>query len=373
MRVYYLVFSLLSLIAVSACTQKNKIKDPSSNDKITSPIDSLMLESKHINFSGSVLLAKNDSIVFHKSYGNEISNSTTAFWIGSISKPITAAAILKLQEENKLSVKDSLNRFFNNVPTDKLGITLHHLLTHTSGLANNYVVDGIVDREEAINTILSSALLNDIGENFMYSAEGYNLLAIIIEIVSGESYENYIAKNIFLPASMSNSGFWGFEDENIQGIAPWYEPKLMKDFSSTIINNGKSYPNYGYKGGTGIYSTTQDLSKWISALRNEQILNTESLNLMFNPHVSARGDLTNGVFYGYGWFLEYKNGALREVRHLGAEAGGIGHNGIIRFYKNNDQIIVLSNAGVFKGDGDLNGVEWGIALSFDLRDIIEEN
>ena len=214
-------------------------------------------------------------------------------------------------------------------------------------------------------------MLSDIGENYIYSAEGYNLLAIIIEIVSGESYEKHIAKNIFLPANLSNSGFWGFEDENIQSIAPWNKPELMNNFSSTIFHKGKTYPNYGYKGGTGIYSTAQDLSKWISALKNKQILNSESLNLMFNPYVSARGDLTNGVFYGYGWFLEYKNGVLREVRHLGAEAGGIVHNGIIRFYKNNDQLIVLSNSGIFNGDGNLNGIEWGIVLSFDLRDIIE--
>ena len=214
-------------------------------------------------------------------------------------------------------------------------------------------------------------MLSDIGENYIYSAEGYNLLAIIIEIDSGESYEKHIAKNIFLPANLSNSGFWGFEDENIQSIAPWNKPELMNNFSSTIFHKGKTYPNYGYKGGTGIYSTAQDLSKWISALKNKQILNSESLNLMFNPYVSARGDLTNGVFYGYGWFLEYKNGVLREVRHLGAEAGGIVHNGIIRFYKNNDQLIVLSNSGIFNGDGNLNGIEWGIVLSFDLRDIIE--
>ena len=75
------------------------------------------------------------------------SNDTPAnfFWIGSISKPFTAAAILKLQEEGKLSVHDSLHKFIQNVPADKQGITIHHLLTHSSGLANNYVADGITE------------------------------------------------------------------------------------------------------------------------------------------------------------------------------------------------------------------------------------
>jgi len=371
MRINFWAFLLLGLFAMPSCSQKNKVKKQTSNNKIESEIDSLMNESKHENFRGSVLFSRNDNIVFHKSYGNQISNSTTTFWIGSMSKPFTAAAILKLQEENKLSVKDSLNKFIENVPSDKLGITLHHLLTHSSGLANNYVADGIAEREQAVSIILSSKLKNGIGEKFSYSAEGYNLLAIIIEIVSGESFEKYISKNIIAPAKLMKTGFWGFQDKPIVNIAPWNKPELMNNFLSTIFNEGKSQSNYGYKGATGISSTTQDLLKWITALRNAEILDSESLNLMFDPYVSARGDLTTGVFYGYGWFLEYKNGVLREIRHGGAEAGGIGHNGIIRSYQNGDLLIVLSNSGVYNGEGNLNGVEWGIALSFDLRDIIE--
>lgn len=369
MRIHYLVFLLLNLMVMSYCS----LKSQALNNRTVFTIDSLMNESKHKTFSGSVLFSKSDSIVFHKSYGNKISNSPKAFWIGSLSKPFTAAAILKLQEDKKLSVKDSLNKFIKDIPLDKLGITLHHLLTHTSGLANNYVVDGIVNRSQAIDTILSSLLLYKVGEKYSYSAEGYNLLAIIIEIVSGESYEKYLTKNIFKPAQMKKSGFWGYEGAGADVIATWNKPELMINFPATIFNDGKSYANYGYKGATGIYSTIQDLSKWLTALGNKVILNSESLAMMLNPYVSARGDLVNGVFYGYGWFIEYKDGELREIRHGGAEAGGIGHNGIIRFYENNNQIIVLSNSGVFKSKGNLNGVEWATVLSFDLRDIIETN
>lgn len=372
MRIHSLVL-LLGIITVSSCAQKNPTDKQASNNKLIFAIDSLMNTASHKAFRGSVLISKQNEIAFHKSYGNRSSDVTSAFWIGSISKSFTAAAILKLQEDNKLSVSDSLHKFINNVPPDKLGITLHHLLTHTSGFADNYVADGIVDRTQAIDTILSSPLAYGIGEKYAYSAEGYNLLAIIIELVSGESYETYLTKNLFKPAQLEESGFWGFENAGIDVIAAWNKPELMNNFPATIISDEKSYPNYGYKGATGIYSTVQDLWKWVGALRNKEILRAESLDMMFNPQVSARGDLAKGVFYGYGWFLEYEDGALREIRHGGAEADGIGHNGMIRFYENNSQIIVLSDAGVYKGDGRLNGVEWGIVLSFDLRTLVEAN
>ena len=372
MKKIYPALVFIGFFLTYSCVKKVNSQNQTSDNKIEVKIDSLMNASKCKNFRGSILVSKNDSIIFHKPYGDQIKNSN-AFWIGSISKPFTAVAILKLQEEDKLSVHDSLHKFIQNVPADKRGITIHHLLTHSSGLANNYVADGITERELALKTILSSELKSGIGEKYSYSAEGYNILAMIIEIASGSSFEEYMLKNIIAPAQLTNTGFWGFENSLEVEIAHWNKPELKSNFSATIFNDGKSHSNYGYKGGTGIYSTTQDLFKWVTALRNAEILNSESLDSMFKPHISARGDLNNGVHYGYGWFLEYKNGAIREIRHLGAEAGGIGHNGVIRLYDNNDQIITLSNSGIFNGEGNLNGVEWAIVLSFDLRDIIEAN
>lgn len=367
----YVVLIILMLNTFSCRSQTNPSESKIDSKLIESKIDSLMEEPEQADFRGSILISKNDNTFFDKSYGDEITNSKTAFWIGSMSKAFTAAAILKLQEENKLSVSDSINKFLADVPIDKSGITIHHLLTHNSGLSNNYPADGIVNQVEATNLILSSSLEYAIGEKYYYSAEGYNLLAIIIEIISGEPYEDYVLKNILSPLKLDDTGFWGHQEEVDLKLASWNKPELMDSFTPTIINKGVSQSNYGFKGATGIFSTTKDLNRWVNALINKKLLTSKSLDLMFQPYVSARGDLENGVFYGYGWFLEYKNGALREIRHMGVEAGGIGHNGIIRFYDNGNKIIVLSNSGIYNGKGKLNGVERGIVLSFDLRDIVE--
>ena len=366
-----LTIFIIAIISFNSCSQTKHNKNQIVYEKLESEIDSLMDEPKHSDFRGSVLISRNDKILYDKSYGDKISNSNTAFWIGSMTKSFTAAAILKLQEGNRLSVKDSISKFIDNVPMDKMGITIHHLLTHSSGLANNYIADGIIERAAATNLILSAKLEYAIGEKYYYSAEGYNLLAIIIENVSGESYESYISKNLLAQLNLGHTGFWGLEDNVKIKLAPWNNPDLMNNFSRNIIYEGLSQSNYGYKGGTGIFSTTENLNTWTKALKNNKVLNSENLHLMFKPYVSARGDMQNGVFYGYGWFLEYNNRALREIRHMGAEAGGIGHNGIIRTYENGYKVIVLSNSGVYQGEGRLNGVEWGIVLSFDLRDIVE--
>jgi len=371
MKISKFIILLIALISFTCCSQKKNNKITGSYSKIENKLDSLINRSTSEGFRGSVLVVKDNEILLNKSYGDKTFSNETAYWIGSMTKQFTAAAILRLQENYKLSVLDSIGKYLNNVPADKEGITIHHLLTHSSGLANNYIVDGIIDRDDAISMILNSSLEFGIGEKYSYSAEGYNLLAILIELVSEVSYEDYMLNNFIEPLNLGKTGSWGFEKRSEIAIAAWNKPELIKTFQPTIFKEGQSQLNYGYKGATGIFSTTENLFHWIKALRNNNILLSDSKDLMFSPQTAVRGDLTNGTFYGYGWYIEYKDGKLREIRHGGAEAGGLGHNGIIRMYDNNDVIIVLSNAGLYKGEGRLNGVEWGTVLSFGIRDLLE--
>ncbi|WP_282089244.1 serine hydrolase domain-containing protein [Aquimarina algiphila] len=360
----------ICIIFPMACGQK-KNAPPQKENWLELEIDSLINHNVKDGFTGVVLVADKNEIFLHKSYGEFGDSIKTAFWIGSISKQFAASAILKLQESNLLSTHDKIGKFIEDIPDDKEVITIHHLLTHTSGLANDYSADGITNRKKAIDTILSSPLKYKVGEKFSYSAEGYNLLAIIVELISGVSFEDYVSKNLFDSIHMNETGFWGSNNDNSIEIANFRNMEQMLSFPSTIYTDGRSIQNYGYKGATGIYSTTGDLYKWITAIQNNAILKKQSTDQQFAQHSTARGDTINGTHYGYGWFIQRQDGILKEIRHGGAEDGAIGHNGMIRFYDNGNLIIVLSDAGEYNGEGRLNGVEWSTVLSIWIRDILE--
>ena len=210
-------------------------------------------------FSGTVLIARDNKILLDQGYGfadlkkTERTKTDTKFYIASITKNFTAVAILKLVEQKKLRLDDAIARFFKEVPADKRSITIHHLLTHTAGLAQNYAADGIADRHDAVKAVLTQPLKSTVGEKFGYGNEDYNLLAAIIEIASGLTYENFFREQLLRPAKMSNTGFWG--DKTIKGepIASTNRPIDPQ-------------PNWGFRGGVGMYSTAGDLYKWQQAL-----------------------------------------------------------------------------------------------------------
>ena len=146
-------------------------------------------------FSGSVLVARDGEIVLHAGYGKADRDAgvpvtpETVFDIGSITKQFTAAAILALEEEGKLRVEDPISRFFDEVPADKRAITVHLLLTHSSGLRGGFGGDyQRMPRDSLVRLVLDSELLWAPGTRFRYSNEGYSLLGAIVEQLSGRSY-----------------------------------------------------------------------------------------------------------------------------------------------------------------------------------------
>lgn len=293
-------------------------------------------------FSGSVVVARSGEVVLASAHGRGITPETV-FWIASGSKQFTAAAILKLQEQGKLGVRDPIIKFFGEVPEDKRGITIHHLLTHTSGLPHRYAADGITGRDEAVRAILAVPLKQPVGEGYSYSNDGYNLLAAIVEVASGTPFEEYLGKNLLAPAGLSRTGFWGFEKPGVP-VAPPKDPERARGMRHTIWKDGKSQANWGYRGATGVFSTPGDLHAWVAALRAGKVLSQQSLDLLWAPHVLVRSELEAEVYYGYGWAEERSAGKLLEVRHSGDE-DWLGHNSLMRFLTDGDATIVLSNAG----------------------------
>lgn len=283
------------------------------------------------SFSGTVLIAKGNKILFNQGYGwTDLKKTTpikseTKFYIASINKQFTASAILKLEEQGKLKTTDYIGKFFQNIPKDKEQITIHHLLAHTSGLAQNYTADGIINRDEMVKAVLGEHLKNPIGEKFGYGNDGYSLLAAIVEIASGETYESFIKQNLLNPAKLKNTGFWG--EKNV----------LIADTKKEISPDVKM-PNWGFRGSGGMYSTAKDLYKWQQVLFANKILSKKSHEKLLTPN-----NQTSKGMHAYGWFISETKQGKKVYWTAGYE--DFGHNGIVKVYTDETVIIVLTNSG----------------------------
>ncbi len=296
-----------------------KTENASKANSFAVDLNNYLQQQTDAGFSGAVLVVRQNKIILDKTYGGVSKlGQTPAFWIASNSKSFVAAAILKLQEQGKLSVNDPLTKFFKDVPSEKRSITVHHLLSHTSGLLHRYASDGIQDREKSVQAILALPLGWKVGEGFHYSNDGYSLLAAIVEITSKQTFEEYLQKNLLKPAKLYNTGFWGYEDKKI--IVPAANVANNQNVKPTIYKNEKSVANWGYRGATGIYSTTEDIYKWMLALQQNKVLKPKSREQLWGKQSLMRKiPSAEEQFYGYGWDVRFKDGKLISTRHTGYE------------------------------------------------------
>jgi CubicO group peptidase (beta-lactamase class C family) len=281
--------------------------------ELAKKLDLYLTRITPFGFSGALLVAKGGRIILDKGYGMAIrsenvpNSSETVFSTGSITKQFTAAGIMKLEMMGKLNTADPITKYFDNVPEDKQGITLHHLLTHTSGIVDALGPDYVLaPRDETMRKTLDAPLRFQPGEQFGYSNAGYSMLAAVIEKVSGLGYEEFMNKNIFTPAGMKFTGYRMPEwDQKI--VAHWYVGE--KDNGTPLEKN---YPQWHLLGNGGILSTTDDMYKWHLALLGDKILSAEAKKKMFTPYLND---------YGYGWdVLERKMGLL--IQHDGGSTLG---------------------------------------------------
>ena len=307
----------------------------------TSRIDKILaLHTERETFTGAVLVARNGEILLGQGYGwadreNQIVNtSQTKYRLGSITKQFTAMAILILKTQGKLDVQEPICPYIPECPASWHEITIHHLLSHTSGIPDLTEFpdfDTFKARpsppEQTIELFKNKTLDFQPGKRWSYSNSGYILLGYIIEKVSGQSYEMFLQKNIFNPLQMTNTGY----DHNDSSLATGY----------TGIDSHWEKPEYidmtlPYAAG-GLYSTVEDLYRWDQGLYTEQLMPQKSLDVMFTPYAKMT---MNGLGYGYGWFVGKMNNH-QAVSH----GGGIdGFTTEIRRY-NDDKvtIIILSN------------------------------
>jgi CubicO group peptidase (beta-lactamase class C family) len=270
-------------------------------------------------YSGTVLVAKNGEIILQKGYGladrekKVPMTPDTVMSVGSITKQFTAAAILKLEMQGKLDVRDPISKYFSGVPKDKEAITLHHLLTHSAGLQSDFGDDfEKVSRDEIIKRALASKLRSKPGERYAYANSGYSLLGAIVEIVSGQGYETFLQENLFKPAGMTQTGYrlpkWRPED-----VAVGYErgKRWGTEIEKPWAEDG---PYWNLRCNGGIHSTIGDMYKWHLALEGEAVLSKAAKEKLFTPHVPEGGD----SFYGYGWGISKTARGTKLIGHNGS-------------------------------------------------------
>ncbi len=295
-----------------------------------------------------VLVSQNGKILFEKAYGmadreHSVAAATkTRFRIGSITKQFTAAAILKLQEQGKLSVNDKLSKYFPDFPRGS-DVTLQHLLTHTSGIHSytdhtNFTVDAtnVISPEALINSFKHEFYDFNPGEKWRYDNSGYVLLNCIIEKVSGASYADFLRKNFFQPLGMADTGV----DDTPR---PLPHEALGYRYSNEQFSRAVSLDPSWTIGAGNLYSTVEDLNKWNEAIFNGRVLKPASLKDAFTPAKTAENqDDDSGDGYGCGWFISQWRGLL-EISHGGYLPGF--NSFLLRIPNEKFTVIVLANSG----------------------------
>jgi len=316
-------------------------------------IDKYLREEMRLRHIPGVSLAvvKNGKVVKLAGYGvaniedNTPATPNSIYELGSVTKQFTAAALMLLVEEDKIRLDDRISKYFPGSAATWSGITIRHLLTHTSGVQNHVAVPGYLGRfktdlfyvtspskEEAVKMFLQLPLEFSPGETWAYDNTGYYLLGIIIEKVSGKPYFEFLNDRIFRPLGMSAT-----RSTDPQTVVPnrvsgydWVKDKY--------VNRPVLMPDIAFSAGS-IISTVGDMAKWDAALYTDRILGASSRNQMWT---ATRGNdgATLPFDYGFGWFIDNYRGH-RLVQHTGGTPGF--SSAFYRFIDDGLTVIILTN------------------------------
>jgi len=342
---------------------------------LNSKIDNYLNEiGKLHQLNGNLLLAVNGQVIANRTFGfadfvtQKPNKIDVHFNICSISKTFTSTAILQLRDKNKLSLDDSLSKYFPGFPFP--GITLRHLLTHTSGLPNLELFEDLV-KTFPDTVITNKDILPELrkwkqglyfkaGDEFRYNNVGYNLLSMVVEKVSGLSFSDFLEKYIFKPAGMNNTYLNVYHNHTFQNdkqcvkmhvqLHPYYD----NTYSYADSLSQYKYTNYNYTGTSGsgnIITTTSDLLKFDKAFFDGRLLKPSSMEEAFTPVKLNNGvisykpmDTMLGVGkmgYGFGWDIFELPGFGKSVGHGGFMFG----NATFYFHnlENRQTIIAFDN------------------------------
>lgn len=302
-------------------------------------VQKIMKEQKIVGLSLAVI--KNGKPVVNKGYGlanaehNVPVTAETVIRLGSISKQFFTTAILKLQEEGKLSIEDSVHRFFPDAPETWRPILVKHLMSHSSGLKREspaYDNNKMISDLEIIKAAYPLPLDFKTGEKYQYCNLAYYMLAQIVTQVSGMPWQDYIKEKLFIPAGMKNSG--------------------MTDFYLIIPNRASGYMHkngvlvnadamYAVRPSGGFLSTSTDMILWDKVLREKNIILTKGdWELLWQPFIKTSDKPESKAYYGFGWVIDERNGH-KVIEHGGANTGFRSY--YTRFVNDDLSIIIMTN------------------------------
>jgi len=351
-RSSYPVFGwlLVALLSLSACRPVQPEASlpaataTASDQELAAQVDALMtrLDQEGL-FHGAVLVARGGNTILRKGYGladreREIAHTpATRFRIASITKQFTALAIMMLQEQGKLHIYDNVCQYLEECPAGWENMTIHHLLTHTSGIFDlrDWAYTGEKPQPstsaELIKDLMAQPLQFTPGTRFSYTNGGFMVAGYIVEQVAGQPYGDFLQENIFDPLGMQDTGY----AEDATSLAVGYRTDTTAE---SLIDGSRPY------GAAGLYSTVDDMYRYIQALESGKLVSQKSLDALLNGHMPMGAD--NGFFtptyeqpsyYGYGWAVS----TYKDHRMYGHDGWIEGYGGDIRRFPDDDVTIAL--------------------------------
>jgi CubicO group peptidase (beta-lactamase class C family) len=332
------LYSLLLALGILSCTPYAR------ETSLSSSIDALFSDYNQPDTPGASLAVIKDGKVIHtRAYGladveNKVPASTrTNYRLASVTKQFTATAILKLVDQGKLSLDSRLTEVLPGAPRYARDVRIRHLLNHTSGLVDyeDFVPDTqavqVLDADvlKLLSTI--DSMYFPAGAKFRYSNSGYALLALVVEAISGQSFAQFLGKNVFEPLGMNHTIAFQNGISAVDNRA-FGHSRTDKGFVRTDQSNTSAVLGDG-----GIYSSAEDLFKWDQDLYANHLISDSLRQQSFTPGLLSNGTRTK---YGYGWYIEpFKN--LTSVYHTGSTRGF--RNAIFRLPEQNLTVIILTN------------------------------
>nr|WP_321237630.1 serine hydrolase domain-containing protein [uncultured Psychroserpens sp.] len=297
-------------------------------------------------FNGSILVAQKGKVIYRGAYGLSDLNAkqpnsiNSKYFIGSVTKLFTAVAILQLVEQKKISLSDYLSKWLPEINGSEK-ITIHHLLTHQSGLMrdSHQDYDAEVSYKERLFSIKNDSLRFKPGEKESYSSVGFYALTYILESVSEMSFEDYFEKYIFFPANMKNTGVKKTKNQDIQGLSAGIGLITDKNGVSDI-GPAKYFDSYSFAGGGSLYSTIDDMWSFFNALEKGKLVSYNTVRMMKLKWPVKYENKKTKRYHSYGWEIyDYSNNERPFL--MIAFAGKIyGYKSMIRYYENDDIVVI---------------------------------
>ncbi len=349
-KVQVILISLLLLTGITASATCKKFLSGKSDEILTQEVDKLFSAwDKPDSPGASLAVIRKGEVIYKKGYGSANLEydvpitPSTVFHVASVSKQFTAFAVAMLANQGKLRLDDDIRKHLPEAPDFGKTVTIQHLIHHISGMRDQWELlaiagwrlDDVITKEHILKMVKNQKELNfDPGEQYLYCNTGFTLLAEIVARTTGKSFREWTTENIFKPLGMSNTQFYDDHERIVKNRAYSYVPQRNNGFKKRRLN-------YANVGATSLFTTAEDMAKWVNNFDDGSVGGTDVIEQMHE-----QGVLNNGkkISYAFGLVIGEHKG-LKTVSHSGGDAGYRSH--VVRFPEQKFAVVVLSNLGSF--------------------------